>query len=284
MSNTRVLIHADDVGMCHGANTAFHELSAAGFLDGGSAMVPCPWFGEIADMAAGNSELDFGIHLTLTSEMNHYRWRPLTSPSSAAGLVDHNGFLWPTVAELRQHCAPEAAEEEMRAQVDRALESGIDVTHADAHMFAAASPEFCDAYLGIAKDYRIPVMLAESFDSQTMPVHLTGADEGPYREMLTRARDVGLPVFDQVIETDWESRDDHWETCQHLFERVGGLTYMALHPTKPGDIEVIDPGTAKTRIGEYEMLSDPEFEGWLDLQELERVTWRQLRQVWRVGR
>jgi len=280
---TRVLIHADDVGMCHGANRAFVELTAAGFLDAGSIMAPSPWFSEVAAMAADDPSVDLGVHLTLTSEMGYYRWRPLTQSSPASGLVDGDGYLWRSVAELRQHCEPEAAETEMRAQIDRALAAGIDVTHADTHMFAALAPEYCDAYLDIAEDYRIPVMLAETFDAAPLPAHLRDANADPYRATLSEARDKGLPVFDQLIQTVWRSPEDRWDTCQHLFERVAGLTYMALHPTAPGDIEAIDPRTAESRIGEYDMLSDPEFEGWLDLQALSRITWRDLRDQWRAS-
>ena len=51
---SRVVIHQDDVGMCHGANVAFVELSRAGAVTSGSVMVPCPWFSEIAEIAAAD--------------------------------------------------------------------------------------------------------------------------------------------------------------------------------------------------------------------------------------
>jgi hypothetical protein len=45
-----VVIHEDDVGMSHGANTAFSELSALGTCTCGSVMPPCPWFPEAIEM------------------------------------------------------------------------------------------------------------------------------------------------------------------------------------------------------------------------------------------
>ena len=75
----RVVVHQDDVGMCHGANVAFVELSRLGTITCGSVMVPCPWFSEIAELAADDPTLDLGVHLTLTAEKTHYRWRPLTA-------------------------------------------------------------------------------------------------------------------------------------------------------------------------------------------------------------
>ena len=81
----RVVLHADDLGMSHGANAAFAELSRFGTITSGSVMVPCPWFAELAAMARDDPALDVGVHLTLTSEMQGYRWRPLTRPSAAGG-------------------------------------------------------------------------------------------------------------------------------------------------------------------------------------------------------
>ena len=51
MNGRTVILHADDVGMCHGANQAFLQLARAGAIDCGSVMVPCPWFREVAAMA-----------------------------------------------------------------------------------------------------------------------------------------------------------------------------------------------------------------------------------------
>ena len=57
-----VAFHVDDVGMCHGANRAFIELSRGGGVTCGSVMVPCPWFREIATVAADDPSLDLGGH------------------------------------------------------------------------------------------------------------------------------------------------------------------------------------------------------------------------------
>ena len=89
------ILHADDVGMCHGANTAFLELVRSGALTCGSVMVPCPWYPEIAREAAGDASLDLGVHLTLTSEWTDYRWAPLTRAGQGSGLVDAEGYFPP---------------------------------------------------------------------------------------------------------------------------------------------------------------------------------------------
>ena len=158
-SRRRVVLHEDDVGMCHGANSAFLELVRLGVCSSGSVMVPCPWFLEIAEAAAADPSIDLGVHLTLNAEKRHYKWRPLTAPSPKSGLTDEHGFFHPDVATTRRKASPEAVETELRAQIDAAYAAGIDVTHLDAHMGAAFSPEFCDIYIRLGLEYRLPILL-----------------------------------------------------------------------------------------------------------------------------
>jgi len=127
-SNHRsVVIHKDDVGMTHGANAAFRELSALGSCSAGSVMVPCPWFPEAAEMAGANGALDVGVHLTLTSEKRPYRWRPLTTSSRSAGLADEKfGFFWPDVASVRRNAIREAVETDRRKTAFECSRSRVD--------------------------------------------------------------------------------------------------------------------------------------------------------------
>ncbi|MEL6890254.1 MAG: ChbG/HpnK family deacetylase, partial [Actinomycetota bacterium] len=175
----RMVIHADDVGFCHGANVAFVELSELGTITAGSVMVPCPWFTEIASIAAADADsreptLDVGVHLTLTSEHRWYRWGPVSQPSRLAGLTDDIGNLWSTVAEVRAHAHPDAVEAEWRAQLDRALDAGIDVTHLDAHMGAALAPEWCDRYVALGAEYGVPALITSTFAGYGPQNHLRG--------------------------------------------------------------------------------------------------------------
>ena len=137
--STTVILHVDDVGMCHGANGAYLELFRAGAVDTGAVMVPCPWFAEIAAAARSDRNLDLGVHLTMTSEWDHYRWRALSNVSRASGLVDDDGDLPRNCVRLRANIVPQACEIEMRAQIDRALGAGIDATHLDTHMVRHSS-------------------------------------------------------------------------------------------------------------------------------------------------
>ena len=283
---TRLVIHADDVGMCHGANRAFAELSDVGAITAGSVMVPCPWFTEIAELAAIDDHLDVGVHLTLNSEHRHYRWRPISEAGPAAGLVGPDGYQWSTVSQVRAHAHPDAVELEWRAQIDRALAAGIDVTHLDAHMGAALAPEWCDRYVALGVEYGIPALITETLAGYGPNNHLVDVTEDDFAPFVESARNAGMPVFDVVLETDFSrasGSDPDYEGM--LGDLRHELVYCAFHPNAPGpgEIEVIEPDTWHVRADEYELFADAAWLRWLDAQPFVRTSMRALREEFRAG-
>ena len=273
----RLVIHADDVGMCHGANRAYVELSHFGTVTSGSVMVPCPWFSETAEIAAGDDALDCGVHLTLNAEKEHYRWGPVSAATPSSGLVDDRGYLWRDVASVRRRAHPEAVEREWRAQIDRALAAGINVTHLDAHMGSALAPEWCDRYVAVGIDYGIPVLIAGSLAAYGPNRHLLDAtteaqavDEA-IRSAAEDARAAGMPVFDLVLETDFSRPPtqpaDYEGMLGSLGQQLsgGGLVFCAFHPNAPGgaEIEAIEPDTFHVRTDEYELFGADGWKEWL---------------------
>jgi predicted glycoside hydrolase/deacetylase ChbG (UPF0249 family) len=286
MMTRQAVVHQDDVGMCHGANVAFLELAGRGVITSGSVMVPCPWFAEIAAAAAADPALDLGVHLTLTAEKEHYRWGPISGPSLGAGLTDPAGYLWRDVASVRRNADPAAVEVELRAQVERALAAGIDVTHLDAHMGTALAPEFCAVYVQLGVDFSLPILLTSTIQGYGPSVpHLVGVTQAEYAGFVTAAVEHGLPIFDFVGETPWDRAPD--EPAEPLYRRLfsevpDGLSFLALHPNAPGELEAIEPGSAYIRTTEYELFGDDGFRHWLAAQDLELIGMRQLRDTYRA--
>jgi chitin disaccharide deacetylase len=268
-----VVVHQDDVGMCHGANVAFAELAGRGFVTCGSVMVPCPWFRELADIAFARPELDIGVHLTLNSEWRQYRWRPITGASQASGLVDFDGYMWPQVQLLRQHAVPEAVDAELRAQIDAALAAGINVSHLDAHWGAATRPEFVEIYYRLGRDYDLPVMSSRSFSTHG-GTRLEMKPDEPARN--------GPAMFDVFHETPWIGPNEIPAAYRHILSSIEpGLTIVAMHCNAPGDIEVIDPERAHCRIGEYAMVKDPWFLSFVGTLDLKLIGFREIRAAMR---
>jgi chitin disaccharide deacetylase len=276
------IIHVDDVGMCHGANQAYLDLSRVGAVTSGSVMVPCPWFPELAAAAADESALDLGVHLTLTCEWPGYRWRPLTTAAPSSGLVDGDGYCWRTVALLAEHVVPEAAEIELRAQIDRALAAGIDATHLDTHMGAAAIPSLLEIYVRLGRDYRLPILLPRRPEDYFHVLKMDNVDTEPYRKVARDLESQGMPLVDDFRMTPGVPSAESDATYKRLVETLPpGLTFVALHPNMSGDIEAIVPPRAHFRTDEYRILKSGAFAAWLEENDIRTVGYRPLRDALR---
>jgi predicted glycoside hydrolase/deacetylase ChbG (UPF0249 family) len=285
MAARSVVIHVDDLGMCRGANDAFAELSAFGTVTSGSVMVPCPWFPDLAARACAEPALDVGVHLTLTSEMPGYRWRPLTHPPKSSGLTDDLGFFHPDVATLRRRAQPEAVAAELSAQIEAALVAGIDVTHLDDHMGAVLAPEFIGIYLRLAIAYGLPPVICGAPSAYGGMHNLSGLAEDAFAATAAQARNAGFEVFARIAETDWTRTGPADAAARSMIEGLpDGLSFLALHTTRPGEVALIDPATHHIRTDEYEVYRDAGFARWLKSTHVTPVGMRALRDSWRARR
>src|SRR6185437_1961003 len=123
-----LIIKCDDLGSSGPANDAIERAMRDGIATSATLMVPAPSAREAARRCR---DLDVGVHLTLTSEYPTYRWRSLTG---APSLHDTEGYLPRTTSEVWAHAELTDVERECEAQIERALEWGVDVTHLDSHM------------------------------------------------------------------------------------------------------------------------------------------------------
>lgn len=243
-----VVPHVDDLGASHGANQAFLSLASTGAVTCGSVMVPGGWFREIVAAVAVEPGLDVGVHLTLTSEWDACRWAPVSTVSRASGLIDGDGYFWRDVASLRRHLVPEAAEAEMRAQVERALAAGLVPTHVDAHMAAAMLPELLDAHVRLARDFGLMPILPRS---------ITWApDPARYAAVVAALDRAGAPVVDHcrgTLAVDADGLEDGWSALVSALPP--GITHLALHCTQPGDFAAMAPGHDGWRTREYDLFA-----------------------------
>jgi predicted glycoside hydrolase/deacetylase ChbG (UPF0249 family) len=258
-----VIIHEDDLGMSHGANQAFIELAEAGIATSGSVMVPCPWFPELAEMARARPHLDIGVHLTLNADAQRYRWRPLTGVSDN-GLTDADGYFWADVPSVRRHARPDAVEAELRLQIETALAAGIAVSHLDCHMGTAMMPEFVDIYERLGVDYNLPLLLMEDYRTFSVMDYVGPVTTAEYDAARDRAAARGNPVVALQLETVWSWPDVIEAAYRDLFASVPpGVSWLALHFTAPGDVELFDVEAA-IRTGEYAFFHDGRAKALMD--------------------
>lgn len=261
---TTLIPHIDDLGCAKSVNDAMVELADIGSVTSGSVMVPAMWFPDIAARAVAG-DLDLGVHLTLTSESDAARWRPISTVDRSSGLFDPLGFMWPTVPEVRSAADPLAVAAEMRAQVEAAMNNGIDVTHLDHHMGAALAPEFVEHTVDIAVDFNLPVLFPRDIEGMLAVSEIGTADVSVIRSALKRATERGVAFGDTfLMPLEHRDRSDHEAVLRRCLSDIdGGIAFLSLHAATPGDIEDVHPNDAEWRLGEYAVLRDQAFQDWL---------------------
>ncbi|MGM0529987.1 MAG: polysaccharide deacetylase family protein, partial [Bacteroidota bacterium] len=185
-SEKKVLIlHADDAGMCTEANEAVKEMLEKDWIQSTSVMTPCPVSEDMLRWAKAHPGEDVGIHLTLTSEWETWRWGPVSDREEVPGLVDPEGKLWHNVPQVVENASAEEVEKEIRAQIEKAIALDYKPDHIDTHMGTLyATPEYVKAFFKVAEEYGIP---ANAIDLSNPDV----ADK--YKKQ-------GYPITDEVIQ------------------------------------------------------------------------------------
>src|ERR1700732_509028 len=152
-----VIINADDLGSSHSANVAVFKCLPPGTVTSATLMVPCPWAREASSRYRGE---DVGVHLTLNAEYELYRWGPITI---APSLLGGAGGCPRTIEDVWDHAALDEVRRECRAQIERAILWGFDVSHLDSHMGTLQlRADFFGVYLELAVDFGLPLRMGPS--------------------------------------------------------------------------------------------------------------------------
>lgn len=154
-NQAKLLLRVDDIGMGHSVNMAMKQLAETGIPFSTSVMFACPWYLEAVEILKAHPAISVGIHLTLNSEWKNYKWGPVLGKAVVPSLVDSNGYFFATHAEFNAHeIKVDEVEKELRAQIERALRSGVKIDYLDYHMGTAVSrPEFRTVVEKLAKEY-----------------------------------------------------------------------------------------------------------------------------------
>ena len=263
-----LIIHADDLGVAHSVNAASLDALDKGIISSASAMVPTPWITEVAAYARTHPNADIGLHLTITSEWETYRWGSVAPADKVPSLLEPDGTFPRDVAKVAATAKPSEVERELRAQVDRAIAIGIRPTHLDTHMYALFStPELIAAYVKVARDYRLP-FLAPREDPRTKL-------QPPFSE-----NDV---LLDAVIIASPDVPRDKWKEfyLNAIANLKPGLTELLVHlGSDDSELQAItvnhEPYGSAWRQKDTEVLSSAEFRKALKDNSVVVITWRDL--------
>ena len=267
-----VIIHADDLGVSHSENAASITAMEKGSVSSASIMVPTPWFPEIAAYAQTHPAADLGLHITLTSEWKYYKWGPVTAKDKVPGLVNKYGFLYSSVDSVYQTASAAEVETEIRNQVLRAKQFGIDPTHLDAHMGAALQRlDYFKAYLKVGHEFKIPVFIPRILEAG-LKVKL---------DTIVSDKDVLVDYILSASPQDFKTGLANFYT-NGIKNVKPGLTYLIIHTAYNDDemravtIDHPDWGAA-WRQEDFDFFSSPECKKALSENNIYVITWKEIR-------
>jgi len=274
-----VLFHVDDAGMSYDSDRGTIKALEEGVATSTSVMMPCPWVPHMAAYLKSHPQVDAGLHLTLNSEWDNYRWGPLVGKPAAPGLVDPQGYLWQRVEDVLNHASVEEFEKEIRAQIDKAQAVGITPTHLDSHMGTCFYEPFIESYVKVGIEKKIPVLMIGGH------MQYAGAEIGKFQLLLRalgeRVWKAGLPVIDDLV-TQPTSGPDYAQRKQQLLklltEMKPGVTQIIMHCTAPTEVFAQISSSGKAREAELRLMLDPDIRSFIKKQGIVLTTWRELKQ------
>ena len=273
-----LIVNGDDVGMCHAANLGTIECLEKGLMRTATIMVPCPWFPEIASYAKERTNSDFGIHLCHTSEWRKYRWGPVADRKSVPGLIDPEGYLWRGVEDVYAHATPDQALIEGRAQIQRALDFGVDVTHIDSHMGTLQlNIDYVKVYLQLAVEFDLPARMASQ-------ATLARFGQPALRDQFA-AKGIVSPDYFIYDELKDEAKDVKKFWLNIVRNLKPGVTELYVHASMPHDELRAISGTWSIRSQEREVFAhDEEMKQLVADQKIILIGYRPLRELQRRER
>ncbi len=273
-----VVIHADDIGMCQSTLPAIEALFEFGLVSSAAVMVPCPWFPGAAKLARQNPAWDLGVHLTLNSEWEVYRWAPLSTVARDSGLVDAEGYFHRDPEATQSHAEQPAVLQELQVQIQRARAGGLNPTHVDTHMFCLGHPKFFDGYLRAGLDAQILPIVCRPNTPAWYAFDLPR--EGPMVDAALALVDRGLPMIDDIYMMNLDTPLDRLEEAKQAFGALKpGITHFILHPaTESPELRAMAPDW-QCRVGDYETFMREELKNFLGDIGVQIIGYRELREL-----
>lgn len=279
MTDRYLIINADDYGMCHAANEAVEDLFNNGFITSTTLMTPCPWAEDALHRAENNKRMNVGLHLTMNSEWQFYRWGPV-SRTTVPSLLDDGGYLYRTVAPLLQQAEAKDVTTEISAQLDWMLSRGYRPTHIDNHMgslYGLEGQSFLAEVFALCAPHGFAFRLPRSAATfGKVPPQL----EAMLSQLARQADSLGIGILDNLLDFGRSLQpSDTYETVKERYLSIvrgigPGINELYVHPALESDeLKAICPAW-QMRVWEHRLMRDEDVGNVIEQEGIRLTTWK----------
>jgi len=273
-----LIIHADDVGMCHSENIATFLGFQNGMVSSCSLMMPCPWVLEAVEFFKSNPGYDHGVHSTLTSEWSFYRWGPVSSKREVLTLLDRQEYFYRDAKDAAKAFRKDV-EIELRAQVKRAFDLGLQPSHLDTHMGTVFfRPDLLETYLRTALDNGLLPVLTKPVKEaleQSKEIRTEFSED-----ILRKILEPNMPIVDSLVDSTLGSDlQERIEWFRSMLKNIkpGTITQMIVHLGLPDEeIKAIMPSHIE-RYLDYQLVTSKEALRLVEELGFTLIGWRNLK-------
>lgn len=253
---TALLIRCDDAGMSNSTNLALEKMIKTGIPFSTSVMFVCPWYQQTVDILKENPQVSVGVHLTLNAEWKNFRWGPILG-KEVFSLTDKEGFFFPS-RKLFYENNPTLIdiEKELRAQIERAVNSGIRIDYIDYHMGTAVDkPESRAIVEKLAKEFKLGI---SRYFAEVDVDNMYSAPIDKKKESLF-----------EIVSDKLNKDNINLIVCHIGIDNDELRAMIDLNPSGP-------PEMSRHRQGELDALTSTEFRELLKIKNIKPITYRDL--------
>lgn len=151
----KLIVNADDFGLHTLINQGIIKGHREGFITSTSIMPSADAYEEAVELAKANPKLGVGIHLTLVGGV-----KSVLPKEKVASLLDAEGRFLPDYVAFAKRfytggVKGSELEAELRAQIEKALASGLNITHIDSHQHTHVLPGMNGLVRKLCNEYNI---------------------------------------------------------------------------------------------------------------------------------
>lgn len=146
----RLIINGDDFGLTKGVTKGIIKGIKEGIITDTSALANSDYFIDAAILAKEEGILSMGVHLTITF------LKPVLK--ELKNIVDKDGFFYRKPLLIPAPYDYIEIEDELRAQIEKFLSTGLKLNHLDTHhIFSIMDEKIFEIVVKLAKEYNVPI-------------------------------------------------------------------------------------------------------------------------------